>query len=131
MQIKRRPFDTDFVGLPDTGIFLRVWSPAFAQLAGDVALQAAIEKADRFTSARIRRSDPQPSALKQSRMSFSTSVLPSANGDCERIYALPTGLVLEPRTEYKIFGWIAGQAKNSPLFMFNFRTGDGGKPLAY
>ena len=131
VRIKRQSFDLDFARLPAAGIFLRVWSPALMQLSGDVPLQMVVEKADSFASARIRRSDPSPPAIKPSRINFPAPVLPSANGDCERIYALPSDLVLEPRTEYKISGWISGRDETAPLFAFNFRTGDDGKPLAY
>lgn len=131
VRLRRQPFDTDFARLPEDGIFLRVWSPAFTQLASKVPLQVAIEKADNFASTRIRRSDPQPLAIKPSRINFSTPVLPSANGNCERIYALPSNLVLEPRTECKISGWIQGCQENTSLFVFKFRTGADGRPLAY
>jgi len=51
--------------------------------------------------------------------------------DDERIYALPPDLVLAPRAEYKISGWLHENGKTVPLFAFNFRTGADGKPLAY
>jgi hypothetical protein len=131
VHIKRQPFDTDFAGLPDDEIVLRVWSPVFSRLAGDVPLQAAIEKADSFAGTRIRHSDPPPPAIERSRITFSAPVLPASSHDSERIYALSAGLVLEPRTEYKISGWIPGHGEAAPLFVFNFRTDDDGKPLAY
>jgi hypothetical protein len=131
VRIKRQPFDSSFAQLPDDGFFLRVWSPAFTQLAGDVPLQTAIEKANSYGSARARLGEPQPPTAKQVRINFAAPALPSTKGDCERIYALPSDLVLKPRTEYRISGWIGGRDEAAPLFVLNFRTGNDGRPLPY
>jgi Type I phosphodiesterase / nucleotide pyrophosphatase len=130
VRIQRRLLDTNFTRLPDGKIFLRVWSPEFTRLSGDVKLETTIEKADSFAATRIRRSDSPPPAVEKTRVLFSTQFFP-ADFDCERIYALPENFVLAPRTEYKISGSIAGREENLPLFVFNFRTDSEGRPIPF
>jgi hypothetical protein len=130
VRIKRQPFDLTFEKLPADEIFLRVWSPLFTRLAGNVSLKTVIQKTSRLTGIRVGRSAP-PTKPERTQIIFRAPVVPADARDCERIYALPSGLVLEPRTEYKISAWISGREDSAPLFTFNFRTGNDGKPLAY
>jgi hypothetical protein len=130
VRIKRLAFDEDFARLPDNGIFLRAWSPLFTGLAGDVPLKTVIEKTSRNIVVPIGRSAPTPEPERK-QIVFRAPAVPTVERDCERIYALPSNVVLEPRTEYKITGWISGRTESAPLFTFNFRTGKDGKPLAY
>lgn len=130
VRIQRRPLDRDFALLPDNGIFLRVWSPQFKQLDGNIPLTAVIEKMPDPGPSRIGRgyAAPEPEKI---RIAFPGPVLPVAAPDCERIYGLSSHLVLEPRTEYKMSGWISADRSQHPLFVLNFSTDAGGRPLVY
>ena len=130
-RIARLPFDLDFRRLTDDGVFLRVWSPHFTRLDDVVSVEAVIEREPRFAGARIPHGNPPLPATGGRAINFTTPALPAAARDDERIYALPPDLVLAPRAEYKISGWLHENGKTVPLFAFNFRTGADGKPLAY
>jgi len=119
-RILRDPVDRDFQQLPDTGIFLRVWSPQLAALDGQAPLVVAMEKLPRYSTS------PGPRRLTLDRP------LPLPEGRAsERVYALPAGLKLEPLAEYSLSGWIQPPAKASPLFTFSFRTNQEGRPVAF
>jgi hypothetical protein len=49
----------------------------------------------------------------------------------ERVYALPSDLVLEPGKTYRMSGRIRDGNKIIQLFKFSFRTNDRGVPAAY
>ena len=130
-RIAHVPFDQDSSRLPDHDVFLRVWSPLFARLEGNLPVAAAIEKIPRRSGVQIRRRDPKPVASLKQSVAFGLPIPFPDNNAGERIYALPLGLVLEPYAEYEISGWIQNQTKTIQLFAFNFRTGSAGRPLAF
>ena len=130
-RIARVPFDRDSRRLPDRDVFLRVWSPLFAKLAGDIPVAAAIGKIPLRSGGQIRRSDPKPVASLKQPVAFDRPVSLPDNNPGERIYALPPDLVLEPYAEYEISGWIQDQTKIIRLFAFNFRANRDGRPAAF
>ena len=130
-RIARVPFDQEFNRLPGEGVFLRIWSPQFVRLDSHTPVAVAIEKFPRFSAAEIRRGNHKPAVAVQRHLTFELPIsLPDPNA-CERIYALPPGLVLEPQAEYKISGEIQEPKKIIRLFAFNFHTGSDGRPAAY
>jgi hypothetical protein len=130
-RIARVPFDRDYKVLPAGDVFLRMWSPRLARLDSKVPIEAAIEKIPRFSSPQIRRGDHQPADTFKRRLTFNFPIsFPDKSAD-ERVYALPPNLILEPRAEYKISGWILEQNKIVRLFAFNFHTGSDGRPAAF
>jgi hypothetical protein len=131
VRIRRRPLDTNFARLPEGLVCLHVWSPEFLGLAGDVPLRATVEKANRVAGGGVRRGEVEPRPTGRNLVVFSATVLPPADRDCERVYALPAGLVLAPRTEYRISGRLPGGDDAAPLFVLDFRTDAGGQPLAF
>jgi hypothetical protein len=130
-RIAHVPFDRDFNLLRSDDIFLRIWSPQFAQFDSTTPIEVAIEKIPRFSSAHIRRGDQKPVEAPELRVTFSLPVPLPDKCAYERIYACPPDLVLEPQTEYQISGWIQGRWKNIRLFEFTFHTNNRGRPTAY
>ncbi len=130
-RLARVPFDQDFSRLPGDGLYLRIWSPRLIHLDGKAPVVVAIEKVPRFGAAEIRRGNHKPAAAGQRHLTFDLPISFPDQSACERIYALPPDLVLEPQTEYKISGEIQEQEKAVQLFAFNFRTGSDGRPAAY
>ena len=118
-RIARVPFDHEFKRLADDGVYLRIWSPALAGRHGQTPLTVAIEKVSRF-------------ALfpELEKLTLNSSLKDADSSACERVYALPSDLRLEPQTEYKISGWIQ-EKETVRLFMFNFHTNHDGQPVAY
>ena len=129
-RIAHVPFDRDSSRLPDD-VFLRVWSPLFAKLDGNLPVAAAIEKIPRRSGVQIRRSDPKPVESLKQPVAFGLPISFPDNNVGERIYALPPGLILEPYAEYEISGWIQDQTKTIQLFAFNFRANKDGRPAAF
>jgi hypothetical protein len=118
-RIARTPFDRDCKTLPDDGVFLRIWSPQFFPPAAATPIETTVEKIPHYSTTPVRR------------FTFNAPVsFPGRNSD-ERIYALPTNLILEPQTEYEISGWTRHQKKTIRLFSFTFHTGRDGRPAAY
>jgi len=130
-RIARVPFDRDYRLLPDDDVFLRVWSPQFAQSDNATPVEVTIKKIPRFPSAQIRRGDQKLAEAPGLRVTFSLPVPLPDHDACERIYECPPDLVLEPQTEYQIAGWIQGQRKSAPLFEFVFHTNNRGRPAAF
>jgi len=118
-RIARTPFDRDCKTLPGADVFLRIWSPHFFHLDGSIPIEAAIEKIPRYSTAQIRR------------FTFNVPIYFPEQNSCERIYALPANLILEPQTEYQISGWIQEQKKTIRIFAFAFDTDGGGRPAAF
>jgi len=125
------PFDWDYKMLPDDDVFLRLWSPQFANLDRNTPVEVAIEKVPRFAGAQIKRGDHEPAAACRRRLTFNRPIFFPDASACERVYALPPDLILEPQAEYAISGWIQDQTKTLRLFDFNFRTRSDGRPAAY
>jgi Type I phosphodiesterase / nucleotide pyrophosphatase len=121
--IKRNHLDdAEHCPLPD-GLFLRVWAPALARCDVGTPLEIALEKTSPY---------PGPSARGGSAPDIRHVTLdqpPLFHSECERLYAVPAGLALEPQRVYKISGWT--REDRLPLFAFSFRTDALGKPVAY
>jgi len=130
-RIARASFDRDYRLLPDDDVFLRVWSPQFAQSESATPVEVTIKKIPRFSSAEIRRGDQKPAETPGLRVTFALPVPLPGKSACERIYECPPDLVLEPQTEYQISGWIQDQWKNTHLFEFIFHTNNRGRPAAF
>ena len=152
-RIARVPLDWDRQMLPDDEVFLRIWTPSFAHLDLEVPVELTVKKAGQFSSAQIRRGDPQPIDASESyeavligrhgqgdprptdasERHFILNQPISFPDKCayERVYALPADLVLEPQKEYSISGQVRDQNKNIRIFEFTFRTDSRGQPVAY
>jgi hypothetical protein len=130
-RIAREPFDQDVNRLPSEDLYLRIWSPRFIHFDRKAPVEVAIEKIPRFSGAEIRRGNHKPAEAVQRHLTFELPVSSPDQSVCERIYALPPDVILEPQTEYKISGEIQEQKKTIQLFAFNFHTGSDGRPVAY
>ena len=130
-RIPRVPFDRDYVGMPDAGVFLRVWSPLLASVAVASPVSVTIEKAEVFARARLGRSASRSSPVSGQRITFTTPVLPVVHCPGERLYALPPEVVLQPQTAYKISGWITVHGSVTSLFALEFRTAEAGQPVPF
>jgi hypothetical protein len=130
-RIARVPFDRDFSLLPGDDVFLRIWSPQFARLDSTAPVAVAIEKVPHFSGAKSRHDDRKPVPAGKWQMTFNLPIFFPDKSPCERIYALPSDLILEPQTEYKVTGRIQDQTKSSRLFDFLFHTGSNGRPAAF
>jgi hypothetical protein len=126
--IKRGPCDATCQMLPKDQVFLRIWAPDFAQL--EASVEITVKKARQFSPPQIRRGDPPPDSPEQRWRLDPPVVLPS-EGACDRVYALPSGLVLEPRQRYEISGRIRAQKQTAPSFKFIFYTDSRSLPVAY
>jgi hypothetical protein len=130
-RIAHEPFDRDYPSLPGDGVFLRVWSPQFEHLDLSAPVMATIEKLKHFSDPQSPSLTLRPKVVLGRHLTFNQPV--SFPNPCayERVYALPTDLILRPRAEYRISGWVRGRNKSIPLFEFNFRTDRQGRPAAY
>jgi hypothetical protein len=110
---------------------LRIWTQSFTNLATDVPVEIVFEKLQRFPTTAIHRGDPRP--VEPPRLSYTLgNPLPrSGMSSCERIYALPPGLVLEPKRIYRLSGSVQQGEKTSRIFQFSFHTDALGAPLGY
>ena len=131
-RIARVPLDWDRQMLPGDEVFLRIWTPSFTHLGIEVPVELTVRKVRRFSSAQIRRGDPQP-IIDASERHFTLNLPISFPDKCayERVYALPADLSLEPQNEYRISGQVRDQKKNIRIFEFTFRTDSRGLPVAY
>ncbi len=115
-------------GLWMNEFFLRIWTPAFARLDPEVPISITIDRAG--LPARIRRSDPDPvKAFEQSLVAHSEPSL-QAKRSGARDYAIPTSLMLQAQTPYRISIWIEERNKRKQIFKFTFRTDSRGLPTA-
>jgi hypothetical protein len=130
-RIARVPFDRDYKLLPGGDVFLRIWSPQLSFLEAKIPLEATIKKIPRFSSAQSQRGDHDLAEMPGLRLTFNLPISFPDQSACERIYALPPDLILEPRTQYQLSGWIGDQGKNIGLFEFNFYTNGRGRPAAF
>jgi hypothetical protein len=130
-RIARVPFDRDYKVLPDGDVFLRIWLPQFSHLDAKIPVEATIKKIPRFSGGQFQRGDYKPAEDPGLRLTFNLPVSFPDKCAWERIYALPPDLILEPKAEYQLSGWIGDQGENNPLFEFNFYTNSRGRPAAY
>ncbi len=129
--IARTPLDRGCQALPNDGVLLRIWTPHFARLGLDAPVNLAVRKAQVFLPAKVRRGDPQPVVAPEQHLTLSLPIALPAGGSCERVYALPSNLLLQPGTEYLIAGRIREGKQSCQIFSFAFHTGARGLPAAY
>jgi hypothetical protein len=129
-RIARAPIDRDCRLLPGDGVFLRIWALSFAHLGSEIPVEVTVAKAGRYSPARIRRGDPEPMGAAEKHWTLTLPL--SLPGKCsyERVYALPSDLILEPQEAYWISGRLRGQ-RHTQIFRFAFRTDSRGLPAAY
>jgi hypothetical protein len=125
-RIGREPFDWDYKLLPDNDVFLRVWSPQFVHLDVNAPVEAIIGKVQPFTN-----TQNHPAVALGRRLTFNHPISLPDERAYERIYALPSDLILKPQTTYRISGWIRSRNKSISLFEFTFHTDSRGRPAAY
>ena len=130
-RIARAPFDSACRTFPGDATFLRIWTPEFARLDRHAPVEVTFKKTTRFAGARVHRWDPDQDAAAERHMTLTLTVSPADQCACERVYALPSGLGLEPKCSYRVSGWITGLKKPARVFDFAFRTDNCGKPVAY
>jgi hypothetical protein len=130
-RIARVPLDRNSKALPGDDIYLRVWTPRFAGSNAEDSVELKIDKLGTFSVARTRRWETDPAEPPGEKRALTHPVLPPDENSCERIYALPSGLALEPQTAYEISGWIRDGNKSSRIFKFTFHTDSRGLPAAY
>jgi hypothetical protein len=128
--IPRSPLDHGYRMLPSDQIFLRVWTPDFARVSPETPVEITVKPARRFLPARIRREDPQPSAPSERHSMLNLMTSPLAGRSCERLYAFPSNLTLDPQTLYFISGRAQNQNKPTQIFKFAFWTDSCGLPVA-
>jgi hypothetical protein len=129
--IARSPVDTGCRRLPSDGIYLRVWSPAFAAAGGEAPVEVTLKKVPRYPAALVRRGDAQPFSTSEQRLSLTHPIAFTDNSPCERVYALPPDLIFEPGKEYRISGHVREQSVDPKIFEFAFRTDTRARPIAY
>ncbi|MGB7769410.1 MAG: alkaline phosphatase family protein [Verrucomicrobiia bacterium] len=129
-RIAHEPFDRDYQVLSSNEVCLRVWSPQLTRLDINAPIETTIEKVKHFASPPNRWA-PKPEVVLGRHLTFNQPVSPPHPCAYERIYALPTDLILKPLTEYRISGWVRAQSKSISLFKFNFYTDSHGRPAAY
>jgi hypothetical protein len=152
-RIARVPLDWDRQRLPNDEVFLRIWTPSFTNLDLAAPVELTFKKAGQFSSAQIRRGEPQ---LSDASESYEAALMGRHGQEAprpmdasgrhftlhqpvpfpdpyayERVYALPAGLVLESLKEYSISGQVRDRKKTIPIFEFTFRTDTRGLPVAY
>lgn len=130
-RIARGPFDRKDKSLPGDDVYLRVWTPRFAGSNADAAVEIKISKTGTFSSARTRRWDADPPDPPEGKFTLQHPALAPDQDSCERIYALPPGVALEPQRTYEISGWIRDGKGRKRIFNFTFHTDNRGRPAAY
>jgi hypothetical protein len=129
--IARSPVDSGCGMLASNGVYLRIWSPGFAEAASDAPVKVTVSRIARFAAAHIRRGDPQPLGACEQHLSLTHPVAFAGISACERVYALPPDLTLEPEKEHRISGRICEQSVDRKIFEFTFRTDNRAQPIAY
>ena len=130
-RIAHEPFDRDYQMLSSNEVYLRVWSPQLAHLDINAPVNVTIEKANHFPNPQNQHWVPRPAAALGRHLTLNQPVSFSDPPAYERVYALPSDLILKPQTEYRISGWMRGQTKSLSLFEFIFYTDRQGRPTAY
>jgi hypothetical protein len=126
-RIARAPIDRDCRLLPTDGVFLRIWAPSFAHIGSEIPVEVTVAKAERYLPARIRRGDPEPMDASEKHWTLTLPLSLPGNCSYERVYALPSDLILEPQKAYWIAGRLRGQ-QHTRIFKFAFRTDSRGLP---
>jgi hypothetical protein len=129
VRIAREPFDSECKSLPGEGIFLRIWSPQFEHLDWTTSIEITVEAVPRFLVARIRRWDPRSDETSEKHLSLTLPISFAVKCAYERVYALPSALILEPGKGYRISG--RAYDLKDRIFDFTFHTDNHGMPIAY
>jgi hypothetical protein len=129
--IARTPLDRGCQSLPNEGTLLRIWTPHFTRLGSEAPVEVTVRRAQVYRPAQVRRGDPRPVDPSEQHLTLSLPIAPPASGSCERVYALPSTVVLQPGEEYLIAGRIRGGKKSREIFSFAFHTNARGMPAAY
>ena len=129
--IARVPLDRDCRMLARDEVYLRIWTPGFAHLGSDAPIEVTVEKVGRFLPAKVRRGDPQSIDATGKQWTLDRPLSLPGNCSYERVYALPSDLILDPHKTYRFSGRLRVQQKNSQIFKFLFRTDGRGLPAAY
>jgi len=130
-RIARSPLDTGCRALPADGVFLRAWSPAFAAAGASAPLEVTIRKVPRYSPAAIRRGDEDAATPWEQHLVLTQPIAFAGASPCERVYALPADLALQPGTQYRISGHVREQGVDPKLFEFSFRTDARAMPIVY
>jgi hypothetical protein len=130
MTIARTPLDRGCQALPNDGVLLRIWTPQFTHLGLEAPVEVTVRRARVFLPAKVRRDDPKPVDASEQHLTLSLPISLPSEGSCERVYALPSNLMLEPGKEYLIAGRIREGKKSSEIFSFAFHAGTRGMPAA-
>jgi Type I phosphodiesterase / nucleotide pyrophosphatase len=130
-RIHRGPLDGGDKSLAGDGIFLRIWTPKFAGLNVENAVEVQVDRTGVYSTARTRRWEIDAPRPPDRRYVLERPVLDPDKDSCERIYAIPSGLKLEPQQTYEISGWIRDGTRSTRIFKFTFQTDDHGLPAAY
>jgi hypothetical protein len=117
--------------LPGERTFLHLWSPRFHANNLDAPVELSINKVGPASSVKIRRSDPEPRSDEPLHFTLPYPVPFPGSYSYERVYALPTGLVLKPYSQYRIMGWFREKEKSQRLFTFIFVTDGSGAPVPF
>jgi hypothetical protein len=125
-RISRDAFDREYKSLPDSNVFLRVWSPQLAD-AGNATLETTIEQVSDFADP---KGSLQPRIAHEQAVNFGPQVA-LENCPYERIYACPPDLGLQPFTAYQISGAICQGNKHMRIFHLDFHTNQDGRPCGY
>jgi hypothetical protein len=118
-RIVHDPADRAISQLAGEGVYLRIWSPRLAALAGTPPIAVSIVKTPRYSTS------PAPRQITLDHP------LPLPAGTPERVYAVPSDLALEPLCEYAISGWIPGLTGADQRFTISFHTGRQGQLVAF
>ena len=115
--------------LPGDAPMLRIWTPHFASLDPEAPIEITLARTGRTLPARVRRGGPTPADTQEQRLTLNRALPLSVQSECERVYALPSQLVLEPQKSYRISGHARDLARIAPLFEFIFQTDCHGLPV--
>ena len=130
-RIARAPIDRYSRMLPGDELFLRVWTPRFAQPGVEGAVDVTIAKTRKFSDGLISMGNPRPNGAAERHLTLDLPISLPDNWSDERVYPLPSDLILEPEKEYWISGRIRDREKDTRIFDFAFRTDSRGLPVAY
>jgi hypothetical protein len=123
--------DCDCEGLGRDKVLLRIWTPSFTHPINDARIEITLQQVRRFPPVRIRRDDPMPADASEQRLILHASISLPGQSSYERVYALPTGLTLEPEKVYRISGRIHDEEKHTHNFKLVFHTDSHGLPMPY
>jgi hypothetical protein len=129
--IARSPVDSGCRLLPSDAVYLRVWSPAFAQAGAGAQVELAIKPRARHPAPKVRRGESRSGDVLEQRVGLAQPIEFGDNSPCERVYPLPPDLVFEPGKEYRISGQVSEAGVDPKIFDFAFRTDSRARPIAY